>query len=430
LPDAIRLPYGDVELTARLSRGRSLGTLDIREIEPLDDPLAAIRRALERPIGLERNVFQIVRPGESVTILVSDQFRRTRADQVLPVLLDGLEAAGASLADVSVLFACGTHRPPTPDEQRAVLGDATWRRLEGRLFTHDPNNDAELVELGVTRRGTRVRLNRRVVQADRVIVTGAVTMHYFAGYGGGRKSILPGVAAIDTIAHNHALTLLPDSDDLNPDVRIGAMDGNPVAEDMLEAARLARVDYLINVVLDRRGRLADAFAGELEAAHRAAVALARRLFAVPIAERADLVIAASSATRNFVQTHKALFNAWQAMRPGGRIVLAAPCAEGLGGEQFVQWLRLGDRATIVAALRRHSEINGQTALSTVEKGPSTLMVTEMPESDVALTRARKAATLQEAIDRALSDLSAAGRPSPTYYVMPSAAYSVPFVETS
>jgi nickel-dependent lactate racemase len=294
------------------------------------------------------------------------------------------------------------------------------------MFVHDPRDEANLTEVGVTRRGTRVRINRRLCQADRVIVTGAVVLHYFGGFGGGRKSILPGVAAVDTIAHNHAMNLARDADTLDPAVRIGVQDGNPVAEDMLEAARLAPVDCIVNTVLNRHGRIAGIFAGDLDAAHREAAAFARRLFACPIHRRADLVIAASPTTRNFVQTHKALFNAWQALAPGGRIVLAAPCAEGLGGEQFVKWLRLGSRAAIFAGLRRQSEINGQTALSTVEKAPSTLMITEMTDGDVALMQARKAATLPEAVDRALAELADAGRPEPTYWLMPSAAYTVPF----
>jgi nickel-dependent lactate racemase len=424
--ETIVLPYGAGEIAARLPGGVALGALDVADVPELADRDAAIRRALDAPIGLERGLFQTVRPGEKIVIVVSDSFRQTRADQVVPVLLDGLAGAGIDLGDVSILFATGTHRPPTPDEQRALLGEASFARMQGRLFTHDPRDEANLAEVGTTRRGTRVRLNRRFVETDRRILTGAVVLHYFGGFGGGRKSVLPGLASVDTIAHNHAMNLAPDSDALNPAVRIGGLEGNPVAEDMLEGAKLARVDCIVNTVLNRQSRIAAVFAGELEAAHREAATYARNLFSRPIERRADLVLAASAGTKNFVQTHKALYNAWQAMTPGGRIVLAAPCAEGLGGEQFVKWLRLGSRSAIFAGLRKQSEINGQTALSTVEKAPSTLMVTEMKDEDVALMGARKAASLQEAIDRALAELAEAGRGEPTYYLMPSAAYTVPF----
>src|SRR5690606_6077918 len=154
---------------------------------------------------------------------------------------------------------------------------------------------------------------------------------------------------------------------------------------------------------------------------------AYNLFAVHIDERADLVIASSGTTRNFVQSHKALFNAYQAMKPGGRIVFAVRSEEGLGGEQFVKWRRLGDRAGIIAALRERSEINGQTALSTIEKAPSALLVTELSGDDVALLKSRKARDLQTAVDTALRELKEDGVDDPTWYLMPSAAYTVPFV---
>ena len=207
-----------------------------------------------------------------------------------------------------------------------------------------------------------------------------------------------------------------------PDVRIGMLDGNPVSEDMLEGARFLKVDFLINTVLNRRGQIARIFAGDMEAAHAAACRFAYGLYAVTIPQQADLVIAATGPTRNFVQSHKALYNAYQAMRPGGRIVLLAPCEEGLGGEQFAQWIRLGDRNAILAALRKQCEINGQTALSTLEKAPSTVMVTEMSPEEVAMMGSRKAAGLPEALSIVRNELP----PDPSFYIMPSAAYTVPF----
>jgi nickel-dependent lactate racemase len=166
----------------------------------------------------------------------------------------------------------------------------------------------------------------------------------------------------------------------------------------------------------------------MEATHRAACEFARSLYARPIDRRADLVIAASPHTRNFVQTHKALYNAYQAVRPDGRIVLAAPCFEGLGGERFSKWLALGDRAKVFAALRERSEINGQTALSTLEKSRITRFVTEMSDRDVALLGGQKSASLQSAIDESVSDLARQGVRSPTAYLMPHAAHTVPIVE--
>ncbi len=425
-PIKIEMPYGGSTARAILPAGRLLGTLDVNEAAALQNRDRAIREAIESPIGLDRNIFQTVKTGETVAIVVPDSFRTTRVEQVLPILVDGLIGAGISEGDITFVYSTGTHRGPTPDEERRILGDGVFERFKGQAFTHDPRDEDNLVYVGTTSRGTRVHINRRVHEANRIIATGAVVLHYFGGYGGGRKSIVPGVASVTTIASNHSMNLHPTRDEIDPAVRIGGLDGNPVAEDMLEATRLTHVDYIVNTVLNRDSEIAAVYAGELEAAHLAATEFARGLFAVNIDQQADLVVAASPSTQNFVQTHKALFNAYQAVKPDGRIILLAPCPEGLGGEQFAKWLRLGSREAIIAGLRKESEINGQTALSTIQKAPITCIVTEMSGEDVAMLGATRAESLDDAVGKAIADLAAAGRPEPTVYLMPSAAYSVPF----
>ncbi|MEE8045739.1 MAG: nickel-dependent lactate racemase [Dehalococcoidia bacterium] len=422
----IDIPYGANMAHATLPSGRLLGTLDVTDTAGLEDRDSAIRRAIENPIGLDQNIFQIVNAGETVAIVVPDSFRTTRIEQVLPVLVDGLLEAGIAEGDISFIYATGTHRGPTPDEERKILGDGIYDRFKGQTYTHDPRDEENLVYAGTTSRGTKVHINKRVHEADRIIATGAVVLHYFGGFGGGRKSIVPGVASITTIASNHSMNLHPTEDVIDPAVRIGGLEGNPVAEDMLEATRQTHVDYIVNTVLNRNSEIAAVFAGELNAAHIEATMLAHSQFAIDIDEQADIVIAASPSTQNFVQTHKALFNAYQAVKPGGRIILLAPCPEGLGGEQFAKWLRLGSREAIIAGLRKESEINGQTALSTIQKAPITYVVTEMSDEDVKMMRGRTTESLDDAINSAFADLAADGRPDPTVYLMPSAAYTVPF----
>ena len=281
--------------------------------------------------------------------------------------------------------------------------------------------------VGDTSRGTPVYIDKRACEADRVIVTGSVVLHYFGGFGGGRKAVVPGIASVETISRNHSMNLDPHEDRLDPNVAIGKMAGNPVAEDMLEATMFLPVDYLVNTVLNRQGRIAGIFAGDLEQAHGEACAFAEELFAVPLGEQADVVIASSGPIKNFVQTHKALFNAYQAVKPEGRIIMLAQCPEGLGGDQFVKWLRLGSREAIIAGLRDHAEINGQTALSTTQKAPITTFVTDLSEDDVALLGGRKAASLEDALALVRRELQGHGIDDPTYYTMPSAAYTVPLV---
>ena len=428
IPINIDMPYGPETVQATLPAGRLLGALDVSEARALENRDLAIRKAIENPIGLAKSIFQTVNPGETIAIVVPDSFRTTRVEQVLPILIDGLLEAGIHEDDICFVYATGTHRGPTPDEEKRILGEDIYERFKDRAFAHDPRDETNLAYVGTTSRGTRVHINRRVHEADRIIATGAVVLHYFGGYGGGRKSIVPGVASVATIASNHSMNLHLTEDEINPAVRIGGLDENPVAEDMLEATQLSHVDFIVNTVLNRDSQIAGVYAGELEAAHLAATKFARGLFAASIDQQADLVIAASPSTQNFVQTHKALFNSYQAVKPDGRIILLAPCPEGLGGEQFAKWLRLGSREAIIAGLRKESEINGQTALSTIQKAPITYLVTEMNDDDVAMLGARRAESLDDAVNKAIADLAKVGRPEPTVYLMPSAAYTVPFLQ--
>lgn len=421
----IQMPFGPDTLQAEIDWARPLGSLDIAAVEGVADVAAAAMRAMAEPIGACAPLREVVKAGERVVIVVSDSFRTTRMELVLPTLLDTLAGLGVREEDISFLFSTGTHRGPTPEEAAKILGPEIYARFHARAVTHDAFDAENLVDLGVTSRGTPVKINRRALEADRLIVTGTVVMHYFGGFGGGRKSIVPGIAGVDTIAANHSKNLHPSENALDPAVRIGVLEGNPVAEDMLEAARKVKCDYLINTVLNRDNQIAGIFGGELEAAHRAACKSALGLYAAPFSEQADLVVASAGSAKNYLQSHKALFNAYQAVKPGGRIIFCARAPEGLGGNKLATWLALGSREAIIAELRRNAEINGQTALSTIEKARITDFVTELNAEDVATLGGRKAGSLEEALENARQDLAAQGITQPTVWQMPNASYAVP-----
>ena len=406
---------------------RPLGNLDVGDALPLGDISGAVFDGLAHPIGGAPLHERLV-PGGSVVIVVSDSFRKTGVDRILPSLLAWLWDRGVSDRAISFLVATGSHRGPTGRELDEILGEAVHRRFAGQVYTHDPEDREDLIALGTTHRGTPVSLNRRAVEADTLIVTGTVVLHYFGGFGGGRKSIVPGLAGLETIAANHALNLDPDEDTLNPDVAIGRMAGNPVAEDMMEGALLGPEAFLINSVLDRQGRIARIFMGDLVKAHEAACAFSASLYVVPIAELADLVIASAGSAKNFVQSHKSLYNASQAAKPEGRILLATPAGEGYGGSKFADWLALGSRGAIIAALRKNAEINGQTALSTLEKARRTVFLTEMDGELVVAMGGQRAESLAEGLKRLRREFADAGIEHPTCYVMPSASVTVPRLE--
>jgi nickel-dependent lactate racemase len=420
-----QLPYGTNQLDFSLPNSWLVEELNIEQTPALDSPEHALKRGLEKPIGQSLPFLHAFKASDSVTIVVSDSFRQTGIHCLLPALIDAIRQKGISDDQIQFEFSTGTHRAPHPNEQEEILGKEIYDRFQRRLFSHDPEDESNLVYAGETSRRTPVYINKRVMESDRVLLTGSVVLHYFGGFGGGRKSMVPGLAGTKTIAHNHAMNLHPTEDILDPDVQIGKSLGNPVAEDMLEASKFAAIDGIINTVLNEKNEIARLFVGDLEAAHEAACDFARDLFAVPLPHQADLVIAASAHTKNFVQTHKALYNAFLAMKPNGRILLACPCPEGIGGANFEKWLQLGERSEIIAGLRLQSEINGQTALSTREKAPHCTLITEMDDHCISLLGGNRAKSLQIAVDDWISAQDSSFSAPVQCLIMPNAAHTVP-----
>ena len=369
-----------------------------------------------------------IQPGESVCLVVSDQTRKTAVHRILPVLLRRLTGRGCKVRDFFILVATGIHRPPTPSELDQIIGAEMTSAFSGRIFIHDPDDATNLVSIGKTRCGHEVCLNRRAVEADRLVLLGAATYHYHAGFCGGRKSIVPGLAGRATIAYNHSLTLDPEHDRIRPGVEIGRLDGNPVSEEMLECARLHPPDFIVNTVLAPDGQLAGVFAGDFDLAHRAACELVEQIDRVDIRKKADFVVADAAGAGNWIQAHKALFNAARAVKAAGRIILLAPCPEGLGNERFRYWVMRPALADIYRGLRQSPEVNGQTALSTRLCGARAILVTQLSARDVADLRIASVPDQETAIRLTLDKLARAGIKRPTYYLMPEAMAVVPFFE--
>ncbi len=420
----VSMKYGADTVSAPLSQARCLGVLGAAQRPALADAGAALDAALNAPIGLRAPLSERFSPGDTVAIAVSDASRHTGVDEVLPRLVSWLSERGISEQRISFLVATGVHRPATSDEQAHILGKSLYARFRARVHNHNAHDAAALVAVGATSRGTVVTLNQRACDCDHLILTGAAMPHYFAGFGGGRKALVPGLAGADTIAQNHARSLHPTAPTLGPRVQICVLDGNPVAEDLLEAAQLRPPTFIVNTVLGSNGSIIGVFAGELNAAHRQACSLASEVYCVSVAEQADLVIAATSDAPNFIQCHKALFNAYNALKPNGRIILLAPASEGLGGDGFRRYLEMGDPETVAAALRKCPDINGQTALSTLEKAPQAILITELNEQDTALTGASKSPSLENALQQVQRYFRDSGVSEPTCYLMPQAAYTV------
>lgn len=329
----------------------------------LDDPDRAVFDALNCPIG-RPPLREWVRPGERVAVVTSDATRPALQHAYLPQILAELEAAGLAREDVLLVVALGTHRPPTHEEIHMLLGEAA--NLYPVAWS-DCDDEASLVMFGTTSRGTPVRIFRPVAEADRVILTGSIHHHVLAGFSAGLKSLLPGIAARDSIQANHSLVLnpLPEGGP-NPRCAAGVLDGNPLYEDFVEAATLfPKPLFLVNVVPAPHGGLLQVVAGDPQAAHLSGSHTAATYYSIPVEAPRPLVFASCGGhplDMVFYQSTKGLMNLRLALADGGVGVLLAACSQGLGADTLLDFLRLGEPHVIEARLRSAFSVPGYIAL--------------------------------------------------------------------
>ena len=400
---AIELKYGTSSFPCQLPNVRLL------QPNPSAEPPAAerlIHEALANPIdSLLLN--EILSPGERVAIVVSDITRYSGGEIFLPILITQLNEIGIPDSDIEIIVALGIHRKQTEEEHRKILGS-----LYGRIAVHDHECDdpVELVDLGMTDSGISVQVNRRVVEADRVIVTGTIGFHYFAGFGGGRKGLVPGVASRETCMASHfSVFNLPEIGGKHPNAVTGVLTGNPVHRNLVQAAQLVKPDFLLNTVLSPQKKILGVFCGDLEQAHLAGCKMVRELFQVTLDQPADLAVISCGGEPkdiNFIQAQKALDYGCQAVKEGGTIILLAACRDGFGNATFFDWFRYQDLDEFETALRENYQINGQTAHATLSKARRfrVILVSEFTADQTRKMGMEKSLDLQSALDLVLPDL--------------------------
>lgn len=331
-----------------------------------------VRAALAEPIGRPR-LASLVSPGQQVVVVTADITRPCPSDRLLPAVLDELNGAGIPDRDITVVFGLGTHRPHTAAEQESLAGPAVFRRV--RCIDSDPD-DVERV--GVTRRGTPVDIFRPVRRADVRVLVGVIEYHYFAGYSGGLKALIPGVCTEATIQANHRRMT-------EPGAVTGRLDGNPVRDDIEEAGALVGADFIVNVVLDEGKRIVRAVAGDPILAHRAGCAALDAFGRATVDRPADVVVIGAGGSPkdlNLYQAQKALDNGRHIVRPGGVLLLVAECPEGLGHHTFEEWMRdPGGLDGILARIRREFVIGGHkaAAVAMAMKQAAVYLVSSLPQ---------------------------------------------------
>ena len=427
------VPQGDILVKTSLKYGSTTFPIELNAQvltstppQDLPDPKEEICRALESPIA-SPPLSEIISPGERVAIVTSDITRYTGSEIYLPILIEELNRCGIPDHDIEIVIALGIHRKQSAEEHRKILGS-----LYGRIsvYDHECDDPEQLVDLGQTSSGLPVQINRRVVAADRVIVTGTIGLHYFAGYGGGRKSLVPGVASRTTCMATHfAIFNPPEQGGRNMKACTANLDDNPVHLAILEAAKMIKPDFLLNTVLTADKQIAEVFCGELEQAHLAGCELAQTLYTASLQEAADLAIVSCGGHPkdiNFIQAHKALDYGVQAVRPGGTVILLAACPDGFGNATFFDWFSYEDLDIFEKALRSRYEINGQTAWSTLSKARAwrVIMISEFNREQTEKMGMEKANNLDEALQMAYKQLPE----NPEIVVIPDGGTILPIIE--
>lgn len=419
----IAIPYGDSEKRLEVDEADLLFSVE-PSLPPRPSPAQEqdeVRRAVANPIGAP-SLDELVGPQHKVTILVDDFTRPTPAYKVLPVVLDTLGRIGVADENIRVVIARGMHRRLS----RADMEQKVGREVVARFEVKNHENDKDLVHLGDSTRGTPVWINRTVVEADVRIAIGSVCAHPVAGYGGGAKIIVPGVAGRETIHVNHSRCD-------HPNVTIGKIDGNPVREDMNDIARIAQLDFIVNTILNPRKEIIRAVAGDVVMAHKEGAEFYSGIYGAKADEPADVVVVgASPRDATFGHATFALYAAVSMAKSGGTLILVAPCTEGPGTregrESFRELAKMAPDELM--KLIRTGEVSASGGAfdycysKAMSRNQTVLVSDNYSETEARDLGVGYACSVQEAVDNALADMGA----SAGVGVLPVAGLTVPLVE--
>ena len=408
------LPFGAGQLSVELNH-RRVCLLAPAKLPPLQSPYSAIMATLNNPHG-SKPLSQLLSDHSRIAIIVNDHTRPTPTRLLLSPILDLLSQVGIPDHSISIVFALGAHEPLAPDQMASIVGLTAYSR-----FTCENSGARGFVQMGQTLRGTPVEIDRSVVEADFVIATGEVELHFFAGYSGGAKAIVPGVSSFRAITANHSLLK-------NPNATSGEIDENPVRLDLEEAADLVPHLFCLNIVLDEHQQIVACVSGDHRLAHRVAVSIVDQMYKRPLTEAAAVVIASGGGWPrdiNLYQAQKALEHACKAVKPGGTIILLAACSNGLGNPAMERWFQeVRSPEECIHRLTCNFELGGYSAagFARLSRHAHIFLYSELAPNQAKLAFMQSIRNLQETIEKALS-----AHPNELVVVMPFASATLPIL---
>lgn len=361
----------------------------------------------------------------SLLVIINDATRPTPTSAMLSALMPRFEKAGITDEMITLLVATGAHRAVAERELAQLLGP--WaERLKGRLVSHDATDEESLVEVGTTRNGTPITLNTLLFKSDRIIATGSVEPHYFAGFTGGRKAFLPGIAGYRTIEANHKLAIADEACAL-------ALEGNPVHEDMMDALLHIKAPiYALMTVLNKEQEVVSATGGDLIESFEKAVEVAQQVFCVQIPSRADVVISVAKFPMeiNLYQAQKAIDNGALAVKDGGTLILIASCREGIGGEEFARLLSSSSTPDdALEKINRTYKLGYHKAakMAAVSKRITVMALTDLDDQTIRSLFLEPIDDLDTAVNGALDRARERGVADPKVIILPDGCVTVPKV---
>lgn len=350
--------YGRGTMDFEVEESKVLKEIRTKEFPVIKDIKTAVLDAINNPIG-GKSLAEKIKPGDTVAFICNDPTRVANSFDFMPVLVNEMNRLGVKDEDMKIVFALGTHRLMTEEEMKESVGAEVAGRL--KMINSNAKIKEDFEFQGTTSRGTDVWIHKEICHVDHVILTGTIVHHYFSGYGGGRKAIMPGCALWETVRHNHSFML-------DPRAGLGKAEGNPVYDDQMESVALfakGRDLFLFNAILNAKHEFLKIFAGDYIAAHKEACKFVDEVYGVPIDKEADVVIVSCGGYPkdiNVYQMQKTMDNAQLAVRKGGVVILLAECEEGSGSAILEEtFKRLGSAEAIEAELRKNFEIGANKA---------------------------------------------------------------------
>lgn len=421
----IHLDYGKSGLDVDLPDGNVAGVLDLTPAAPLDDPAQRVRQCLAEPIGT-RPLADLGRGRKSACLVVCDITRPVPNAVTLPPILETLESCGIPAAQVTILIATGTHRPSSEAEMVTILGDEVLAK-GCRIVNHFCEDPTTHRDLGTTPNGIPVSLDTRYLDADLKITCGLIEPHFMAGYSGGRKMVMPGIAALATIQAWHSPRFLE-----HPKATNGITRGNPVHEENTRIAGMAPPDMIVDVVLDTSRRMTGVFAGEMAPAWETGTAFVERHVRAAVAGPVDVVVTTSAGwplDLTYYQTVKGMVGALPIVKPGGHIIIASACAEGIGGADFTRTL-LGTKnlETLMTQMQQPdwTPIPDQWQIEELAKAVRANPVVCVTDGIPDALMTQLFATPARSVESAVADALAIHGPHATVAVIPKGPYVIPY----